>query len=658
MKRSWQFAAVIGSCFLITSLHTMPAGAAGKPVAGHAPNELLVKFKPGAGSREQKGKAAGVGRGLAVRTFKQLGIEHWTLPAEANLQTTMENLRASDTVEFVEPNYRRYLRVQPATFCAEWALADMQVDLDGDHGNGAGAHIAVIDTGVDVDHPALLGRIVSGADLVDGDDDPEPDLSDSDAWHGTGVTSAAVNVARSVSIVAIRTNFYISSLLAAYDVAIEEEVDIVNASWGGPQFSIAETQGVAKLEDAGILLVAAAGNADMDNDLIPDYPSSLPNSNVLAVAAGTQDRELTRWSQHGARSVDIAAPGVSIWVAEPVELSAATDYRCASGTSFSAPHVAGLAALVKGYFEAADFREIKARIIAGAGAFNSAGVLVSDGRASAEGALSVAEQPVIVYAGHSVSEPEGNGNGVLEPGEHGQLLVRLENLWQHAGLVSVRLRSDDETLVVPEEPVLVHDFAQGKKTLAFDVRLAADGGGHRRIPLTLDIDADGIATTRRFRLELGALQQGVTTGATVQSDDQDDMHVWTFHLTSPVDRLSIVLNSAPRLDLLVRRGGTPEFNIDCYRDAAPYCVSPGTLVSAGDSTEERLTVHGASPGVYHVAVVDSERHAEDVGYTIKASVAEDTGGGSGGGGSTWLLVVAAAGVLWQRRLANRVAAAP
>jgi hypothetical protein len=132
-----------------------------------------------------------------------------------------------------------------------------------------------------------------------------------------------------------------------------------------------------------VLFVAAAGNSAIDADADPHYPSSYENSNIIAVAASDHSDVLASFSNYGLTSVDVAAPGVNI-----VSCAENDTFRTLSGTSMAAPHVAGLAALVKTKYPKASYDLIKMRIMNGVDRIAGLqGKTVTGGRINAANAL-------------------------------------------------------------------------------------------------------------------------------------------------------------------------------------------------------------------------------------------------------------------------------
>ena len=266
--------------------------------------------------------------------------------------------------------------------------------------------VAVIDDGVDFSHPDLAARAWTnpgesgaGRETNGIDDDANGYIDDIHGWdfchddntvhdfdddgHGThvaGTLAASLNgvgvvgVAPSISIMALK---FIgndpdcgldSAAIAAIDYAKSFGVTIVNASWGGrgrPQDALELYDAIA---DSGMLFVAAAGNDgdDSDTDPLPSLPAAFDLPNIVSVAAIDNSGGLAWFSNYGATTVDIAAPGEGILSALPADSELpAPGWGWLDGTSMAAPHVSGTAALVASVFPslAADPAALKARLL-------------------------------------------------------------------------------------------------------------------------------------------------------------------------------------------------------------------------------------------------------------------------------------------------------
>ncbi len=234
-------------------------------------------------------------------------------------------------------------------FDRQWALAKVEAAGAWKVANGSNITIAVIDSGIDMDHPEFDGRIVEGHDFVHGDDQPEDDYG-----HGTqvaGVAAAAANNDRGIAGLAWNANIMpvkvlddrgrgvSSDLTCALYWAADKGAHVVNISIisFGPSFGMQGAINYAVNE--GLLIFAAAGNLFEDGNPVT-YPAA--HDGVIAVAATDKD-DGHAWFSSAGGFVDIAAPGVSIFSPFPPSHD---EYRSVYGTSLATPHGAGLAALV------------------------------------------------------------------------------------------------------------------------------------------------------------------------------------------------------------------------------------------------------------------------------------------------------------------------
>jgi hypothetical protein len=146
------------------------------------------------------------------------------------------------------------------------------------------------------------------------------------------------------------------------DFGRQKGARILNNSWGGGGYSQSLVDAIIAARNAGILFVAAAGNESNNNDAFPSYPATYEVDNVISVAAVNRADQLANFSNRGASTVHLGAPGVDIFSSTS---GSNTEYKTFNGTSMAAPHVAGVAALIWSAFPAATLAEVRQRLLVG-----------------------------------------------------------------------------------------------------------------------------------------------------------------------------------------------------------------------------------------------------------------------------------------------------
>lgn len=331
--------------------------------APYAPGELLVKYRS-----PVRAAASEYYRTLwdisSIRTFKKIGVQHVKLPEDITVQEALEIYRNDPDVEYAEPNYYRQATAIPndTYFAQSYGLHNTGQSVDGTSGTAdadidapaawdintgsSSVVVAVIDSGVDYNHPDLSANIwtntgeigtngidddgngyvddVRGWDFVDGDNDPvDPD------GHGThvaGIIAAVGNNSTGVAGVSWTAKIMVlkvmnafgfnttSDEISAIEYATAKGAHVINLSLGGSGYSQAEKDAI---DASSAVVICSAGNNGNNNDTTSHYPSNYTSSNIIAVAASDQDDNLNISSNFGATSVDVAAPGISIYSTKP-----------------------------------------------------------------------------------------------------------------------------------------------------------------------------------------------------------------------------------------------------------------------------------------------------------------------------------------------------
>ena len=209
---------------------------------------------------------------------------------------------------------------------------------------------------------------------------------------------------------------YTSDAMRAIDYAVAHGAKVINASWGGSDYSQPLCDTIQLAGDAGVLFVAAAGNDSADNDATGSWPANCPASSLISVAATTSTDALAGFSNYGAANVDIGAPGDTIRSTMP-----GNSYGYKSGTSMAAPHVSGVAAVLLGEDPGLAPWQVKASITLGGDAVTSmSGTTASGRRLSLSGALGVSANGVTPDTGGPdpfslLSPADGLATNALSP---------------------------------------------------------------------------------------------------------------------------------------------------------------------------------------------------------------------------------------------------
>ena len=427
-------AAVVSAAMLLAG--TARPGAQ-EPPPQAVRGELLVKFKAGATNAHRQA-AFGRVRARVRQRFAKVDIDRVDVPADLDVVSAAAMIQADPSVQYVQPNFVRHATAAGSPNDPAW-VNNRLWGLTRVNARGAwsafpsAAHdvvVAVFDSGINYRHPDLAANVwinrfeiagngvdddgngyvddVYGVDTLNHDGDPMDDYGH--GTHAAGTIGAqgdnavgSVGVAWNPQILACKFldatgNGTDAAAIACFDYVIEQKLDrgvnvrITNNSWGSARDLAAPfPQGLKDAVDAagraGIVNVFAAGNTAANGDTTPFDPASFTSASIVSVAASDESDARATFSNFGATSVDLAAPGTNIY-------STYFDgYAYSSGTSMAVPHVSGTLALMASQNPALTPDALKSRLLGSVDALPQwAGVTLTGGRLNVFNAVMAATE--------------------------------------------------------------------------------------------------------------------------------------------------------------------------------------------------------------------------------------------------------------------------
>lgn len=360
-----------------------------------APNRLLVRFRTGISATTETQVRDSMGATLMRAYHLVPGLElvkvasgpgPKALDAVASLSRNANVLYATPDVA-----YRVQTIPDDPLYEQQWGMESIGAPEAWERSTGSKSVIvAVLDTGIDLTHPDLEADIwtnpdpgqhgyagdIHGWNFVAENNNPSDNYGH--GTHVSGIIGAVGNngigvsgVNWSVSLMPLKIcepeSCYLSAEIAALEYAVDHGAKVANASFGGAgDSSKPEEEAIEASGKAGLLFVAAAGNQASSDDVLPFYPASYPLSNIVSVAATTSSDTLASFSNYGATSVQLGAPGENILSTLPTTgpLSSTTGYGYLSGTSMAVPQVSGAAALLWSLHPSWTMQQVRSRLLA------------------------------------------------------------------------------------------------------------------------------------------------------------------------------------------------------------------------------------------------------------------------------------------------------
>lgn len=323
--------------------------------ADRDPSTILVRFSI-------PSEANGILQAFGDRTGARLtdGVLVVKLPAGTSVDAAVYRYSRLFGVDYAEPNYIATADDLPApndpSFSTQWnltkiaAVSGWSLLFSAYPTSTGGPTIAVVDSGVQASHPDLSGKVLPGANCVSGT--CSAGNSNDDYNHGThvaGIAAASTNNGVGVAGVSLTSPILPVKVLdssgsgtyagvaAGIDWAVSHGASVINMSLSGTASSTTLCGAVSRAVAANVVVVAAAGNNSTSS---PAYPAAC--SGAIGVAATDSSDKAASYSNYGSPNVFVSAPGSSVY-----STVTGSSYATFSGTSMAAPHVAGLAALLR-----------------------------------------------------------------------------------------------------------------------------------------------------------------------------------------------------------------------------------------------------------------------------------------------------------------------
>jgi len=362
-----------------------------KNLAEFVPGEVLVKLKSSQGDKSNLSASQEFlnESGLKLKSsFSILGQQVLVVKVSSTLKA-IRNLQLNSNVEYVEPNYIYRINGKPSRvrtppadprFSELWGLENASnTDIDAIKAwnltkGSKNIKIAIIDTGIDYNHPDLKDQVwtntveqngksgvdddnngvvddIHGASFVSGAVSGNPLDDHNHGTHCSGTIAASHNDVGVAGVMANASLIGVKFLSAsgsgstadavkAIQYATKVGADVMSNSWGGGGFSQTLKDAIDEAGKAGIVFVAAAGNNGSNNDASPSYPASYDSNNIISVGAYGETDQPATFTNTGKRTVHVFAPGVKV-----LSTTRNNSYAVFSGTSMATPHVSGIVGL-------------------------------------------------------------------------------------------------------------------------------------------------------------------------------------------------------------------------------------------------------------------------------------------------------------------------